>query len=413
MSFCKEDVKLDYHLFVGAATYLLKLIEADPAGGTSCISKFESCFVQKGHPSYRDTWKHAQWLLKMTQRCCFSVTSFLGALIYLERLRHLGKVSLYESTWRSIWVAISVISEKRWEDNYIHPGHVHNTYGSSHTTEEQQKMQLKLFEALGFNLAIELDEFTGWLNMLRSCEKDQQILMACQFQRVFLPRPIPNLKTKKPQNTPSTSANSLANSESESESSERNYPRQSIAQKYDAQKRDLRKLNHLLSQAQPGYSLSQTPRANGEGQAMRHMTHHGAATCRRDYYAKLSSDSMPQSVPELRPGARARDHPGTQANDYSSYSQLDPQSSELNYRMQELTHRMQQLNHQRGADRLRTSCWQTAEHQQQGMYQQTHRLASQRMGTSMFDHANPMASWTARVPQYDVNYPRSNFVAWS
>jgi len=403
-----EDVQLDYNTFLGAATYLLKRIEADPPEGLSKGS-FESPFMQKGHPSYRDTRKHAEWLLKMTQRCCFSKTSFLCTLIYVERLRcSKHRLALYESTWRSTWVAMSVISEERWEDNYIHPGHIHNTYGSTHKTVEQQKMQLKLFEALDFNLHVDLDEYREWQNELRDMEKDYIIEAVCTPQRIFIPRPIPNLKTRKtPANTPSTTANS----ESESEGSERRYPRQSLSKKHDAQKQDTHnKSNHLLTTSQLGYTLTQTPRAHGDGQTLRHMAHHGAATCRRHYHSQLNCDWAPQPVPELRPGACARDLPATQTSlsRNADYWQLDHSATDL--RMQELNHRMQQLNQQRGADLLRTSCWHS-EHQQQGVYQQRQRFAAHR--TSMFDHTNPMASWTARAPQYDMNYPRSNLVAWS
>jgi len=405
--FCKEDVQLDYQLFIGAATYLLKRIEADPAGG---IPKFESNFAQKGHPSYRDIRKHAEWLFKMTQRCCFSVTSFLGALIYVERLRRQCKVALYESTWRSTWVAMSVISEKRWEDNYIHPGHIHNMYGSTHRTEEHQKMQLKLFEALEFNLAIDESEFYGWIGKLRADEKDQQIVATVHFQRIFLPRPIPNLKTKKNQNTPSTSGESDA--ESLDQLHRQRLHRQSVSQKqYDDQKLDVQKQKNLMTTSQFGYSLSQTPRAHGEGQTIRHKAHHGAATCRRDYHSQLTSDLAPQHGSDLRPGTCARDLPAPRTTDYW---QLDFQATEL--RMQELNHRMQQLNQQRGADLLRTSCWHNTEHQQHGIYQQRHRFAAQRpstMSTSIFDHTNTLTSWTSRAPQYDMNYPRSSVVAWS
>jgi len=378
MSFCSEDVPLDYQLFIGAATYLLKRIEADPASG---FSEFESILVQKGHPSYREVRKHAEWMLKMTQRCCFSVTSFLGALIYIERLRRQHKLSLYESTWRSTWVAMSVISEKRWEDNYIHPGHVHNMYGSKHTTLEQQQIQLKLFKALDFNLGIELDEFSGWINKLRADDKDQHVLAACKFQRVFIPRPIPNLKTKKTQSTPSTSANSESESESQSE---QRYPKQSTSQKYDVQNGN----HHFTSRA--GYTV--TPRVHGEGPTA--MTQYGAAaTCRRDYHSQLSNSQLhcdwaPQPVPDLRPGACGRDFPPSRTGDYWIE----------HHRMAEL--RMQELKQQRNANFLRTS-WLNAEHQQQSRHQQwTTRTPA-------------MPSWTTRAPQYDMHYPRSGVIAWS
>lgn len=205
MSFCNEDVPLDYAVFTGAATFLLRRIEADPP--TPLAEQPESLFRQGGVPLAHEVRSHAAWLLRMTQRCCFSLTSFLGALVYIERLRRARKLTLYESTWRSTWVAMSVLSEKRWEDNYVHPGHVHATYGSTHTSQDQLLMQIALFKALDYRLAIGGEEFTIWLARLRAEVPDPQILNVVHFQRVFIPRPIPNLKVRKDR-TPSTSAGS-------------------------------------------------------------------------------------------------------------------------------------------------------------------------------------------------------------
>lgn len=416
MSFCKEDVPYDFHFFVGAVSYLLKRIEADPVGG---IPKFEQIFMQKGHPGYREVRKHAEWLLKMTQRCCFSVTSFLGALIYIERLRQKG-LCLYESTWRSTWVAMSVISEKRWEDNYIHPGHIHNTYGSRHTTKEHQRMQVKLFEALEYKLAIESDEYHMWINKFRTDEKDPQVLNAIRFQQIFIQRPIPNLKTKKTDNTPSTAANSEAESDGHSEHRYRIH--HSTCQKqYDTQ-RGYEKTHHALAMAhQPGMTV--TPRLHAEGHTLRHMMQHGASTYRRDYpsqltNAQLNCDWAPQPVPELRPGVSARDL--ASARDFGTTRQ-GTDFSQLDFRLTEM--RMQELSQQRCADLLRTSSGAAPFGMNADLYQQRRCLAAQhrlertaQFGAAGYDHPGAMSSWTTRAPQYDANsraYPRSIIGAWS
>jgi len=417
MSFHSEDVPLDYQVFTGAVAYLLKRIEADPAGG---ITDFESPFKQRGHPSHRDIVRHAEWLLKMTQRCCFSVTSFLGALIYIERLCRQGKLSLYESTWRSTWVAMSVLSEKRWEDNYVHPGHIHATYASKHTTDEQLKMQLALFKALDFNMKIEYNEFTGWLNKLREEDRDQKIMAACHFQRVFIPRPIPNLKVKMP-STPSTSA---GNSESEDLSL---YPSTSAGKsEWRQQRQPIGYGHHHLTTS--SYTL--TPRGTGEGNQISpyktHTRQHGGAITTRDYQG--SRDWAPQHAPQLRSGGCAQDFPAPRPQ--TDFYQLDLRLTEL--RMQEINHKLAQHN----ADLHRTSGWNNAEQKQhqQATYQHRHRIAAPRhsaMGTSMtgsygtsptksigtsFDHGNqisPQKSWTTRAPQVDLHRPRSGVVAWS
>lgn len=394
--FCSEDVPLDYQFFVGASTYLLKCIEPDPVGG---IPKFEQSFMQKGHPSYREVHKHAQWLLRMTQRCCLSLTSFLGALIYIERLRRERKLTLYESTWRSTWVAMSVISEKRWEDNYIHPGHIHNTYGSKHTASEQQKLQVKLFKALDYHLSIEWDEFINWVTKLRHGDKHPEVVSACHFQRVFIPRPIPNLKTKKSQNTPSTSANSEHSGMESDMQVERRDLKQSICHKHDALKATDAHRSHLSFAMAPRSGFA-TPRAHGES-TVRHMMQHGAATCRREYHAQsstaqLNCDYVPQHPPELRPGV---------ARQGTDHCHLDLRVTDL---------RMQDLN-------LRTPSFQNtgfnADHHLLSMYQHRHRIATQHrptaMGASAYDHPGmPLQPWTTRGYPYD-QYPRSGVVAWS
>jgi len=399
MSFDSEDVPLDYQFFIGAVTFLLKRIEPDPVGP---MPEFEQSFVQKGHPGRHEVQKHAQWLLKMTQRCCFSLTSFNCALIYLERLRRDRKLTLYESTWRSTWVAMSVISEKRWEDNYIHPGHIHNTYGSRHTALDQQRMQINLCTALGWNLAIDLNDYVAWTYKLRNDFDIRPVQHACHFQRVFIQRPIPNLKTRKTDNTPSTTADSEPGSDSQWQ---RRDMKQSVSQKQYDVPSDTHRSHHSLAmpQQQLGYTAmknvdgytSMTPRAHGR------QFHGGAATCRREYHtqssvSQLNGDWAPQQVPELRPGA-ARQNP-----DYH----VDVRLTEL---------RLQELN------QFRANPWHNngmnADHHPLGVYQHRHRIATQHrhsaMGASAYDHGS-MSSWTARTPQYDANlqYARSGVVAW-
>eukprot|EP00746_Dinoflagellata_sp_MGD_P163851 gnl/MRDRNA2_/MRDRNA2_92112_c0_seq1.p1 gnl/MRDRNA2_/MRDRNA2_92112_c0~~gnl/MRDRNA2_/MRDRNA2_92112_c0_seq1.p1 ORF type:complete len:406 (-),score=47.77 gnl/MRDRNA2_/MRDRNA2_92112_c0_seq1:147-1364(-) len=404
MSFDSEDVPLDYQFFIGAVTFLLKRIEPDPVGP---IPKFEQSFVQKGQLARHEVRKHAEWLLKMTQRCCFSLTSFNCALIYIERLRRDRKLTLYESTWRSTWVAMSVISEKRWEDNYIHPGHIHNTYGSRHTALEQQHMQINLCTALGWNLAIDLQDYRAWTHRLRNDYDVRQVMSACHFQRVFIQRPIPNLKkARKSENTPSTTADSEPGSDSQWQ---RRDMKQSISQKHHDAPSDAHKSHHsfAMAQQQLGYT-TMTPRAHGR---QFHGPHGGAATCRREYHTQssatqLNCDWVPQQAPDLRPGA----------------TRQNPDYCHVDLRLTDLTTRsMQELN------QFRATPWHNngmnADHHPLGVYQDRHRIAAQHriatqhrasaMGASAYDHGS-MSSWTARAPQYDANlqYTRSGVVAW-
>lgn len=197
MSFCDENLPKDYQIFVGSVSFLL--LRVQPDSREKKMSTLEKMFRQPSPGSIFDVPRHATWMLKMTQRCCFSLTSFMGGLIYLERLRQRGKITLFESTWRSLWVASMIISEKWWEDNYIHPGHILNTYGSTHRSREFLDMQMRLFEAMHYKLEITKDELKRWRTRLRSEMPEQSILSMVPFQQIFIPRPIPNLKVKKPQ----------------------------------------------------------------------------------------------------------------------------------------------------------------------------------------------------------------------
>ena len=72
----------------------------------------------------------AQWMVAVIQRCCLSPTSTVATLVYAKRLvacdafRH----TFHHTTWRNLFVALVVISEKYWEDNYVHPMHILNTF---------------------------------------------------------------------------------------------------------------------------------------------------------------------------------------------------------------------------------------------------------------------------------------------
>eukprot|EP00746_Dinoflagellata_sp_MGD_P043156 gnl/MRDRNA2_/MRDRNA2_204875_c0_seq1.p1 gnl/MRDRNA2_/MRDRNA2_204875_c0~~gnl/MRDRNA2_/MRDRNA2_204875_c0_seq1.p1 ORF type:complete len:386 (+),score=37.68 gnl/MRDRNA2_/MRDRNA2_204875_c0_seq1:111-1268(+) len=385
MSFDCEDVPLDYQLFIGTVSYLLKHVQPDPIGP---VPEFELSFVQRGHPSYKDIWRHAEWLLRMTQRCCFSLTSFLCSAIYIDRLIRQGRLSLYESTWRSTWVAMTVLSEKRWEDNYVHPGHIHATYGSRHTSQEQAVMQLKLFKALNFSMYIDEGEFWRWQCRLRD-ERDHQIMAALQFQRVFIPRPIPNLKTKS-QNTPSTAATS----ESESE---RRYPRHSVHGHGQP--------HHYHQLTNAGYAVTPRAQADSHLQPSAHIKQ-GAATSRRGYGgSQLNWDqslAMSHHASTQRPGVGARDLPTTRTSDFW---QLDLRLNEL---------RKHDYTHQRNPEHPRNSCGYSES--QHGSYQYRHNVPAQRqmVGRSAYlDRAGLMPpSLTSRATQLDLNFPRSS-VVWS
>lgn len=154
----------------------------------------------------------ADWLLKCTQRCCFSLTSVVCSLIYLDKLIKLRKVMFSSSAWDVIWVCLMILSEKTWEDNYIHPGHVVYTCISDRVFQndkraykEMQRMQFWLLEALDWRMHIAEGTFYDWVHFLGDMgRRGTEIAMP---MTVFVPRPIPNLKVRRPsQQTTSTAS---------------------------------------------------------------------------------------------------------------------------------------------------------------------------------------------------------------
>ena len=85
-----------------------------------------------------------------------------------------------------------ITSEKVWEDNYIHPGHIVNTFELE--KKELLGMQLWLLDALEWNLNIERSDFLSALDMFENAGR--QYVNHVPYQLVFVPRPIPNLKVR-------------------------------------------------------------------------------------------------------------------------------------------------------------------------------------------------------------------------
>lgn len=54
--------------------------------------------------------------------------------------------------FRKVWGTAMITSEKVWEDNYIHPGHIINTFGLD--KKELLTLQLWFLDALKWNLNI-------------------------------------------------------------------------------------------------------------------------------------------------------------------------------------------------------------------------------------------------------------------
>eukprot|EP00397_Hematodinium_sp_SG-2012_P000741 GEMP01000742.1.p1 GENE.GEMP01000742.1~~GEMP01000742.1.p1 ORF type:complete len:378 (+),score=20.73 GEMP01000742.1:191-1324(+) len=220
------------------STFEREVLHEDITGDSQAMRS--SFYVRPAPPAKPD-----EWLFKITQRCCFSLTSVVCGLIYLDRLTRNQKVMFSSSAWDLIWVSLMVLSEKFWEDNYIHPGHILYTAISDRIFQTNKRayfdmlnMQFWLLGALDWRLNIRQDVFDHWLEYLRDlgCKySDQSIRLPIT---VFVPRPIPNLKVRRTsqlsQSTASTATpDDIFQSNTSSKSSITNYTIKSNASSSD------------------------------------------------------------------------------------------------------------------------------------------------------------------------------------
>lgn len=75
-------------------------------------------------------YSDARFLAEFVQKCCFSLTTIMGAFYYISRLRESGHIRFHEASWRSLFIVACLLSEKMWEDNFVHPHHIMNQFAA-------------------------------------------------------------------------------------------------------------------------------------------------------------------------------------------------------------------------------------------------------------------------------------------
>jgi len=189
---------------LGAGSFEYEVLREDINGnGRMALKEYDVLF---GNPCVRPEppRRPSEWILKVTQRCCFSMTSVVCGLIYLDILTKAGKTLFTHRSWDLVWVSIMVMSEKFWEDNYIHPGHILYTSISDKIFQQDKKayttmlkMQFWLLDALDWRLNISPATFENWVTFLRGLGRKCKDSMPPLPQPIFIPRPIPNLKVRR------------------------------------------------------------------------------------------------------------------------------------------------------------------------------------------------------------------------
>ncbi|KAF4676191.1 hypothetical protein FOL47_006582 [Perkinsus chesapeaki] len=149
-----------------------------------------------GNPRLTSFHSDAAFVLKMTQRCCFSVATVLGGLDYFLRLIDKGLVTLHHTTWRSLWVCSMLLAEKMWEDNFVHPVHIMGQYSSSaHSKREYLQLQMGILKVLNWDMNISLKRFTDLVADIMAHPVSPQVIGAVPGHpdKLFVLRPLPKV----------------------------------------------------------------------------------------------------------------------------------------------------------------------------------------------------------------------------
>ena len=131
--FYRTEGSQEYQFMLRFVTRLLSIIDhSESALIAATRSPIESRFIQPNQdvplPNAR-LQADIRFVAELTMRCCFSLTTIVGALDYLLRLHSAGIVRLHSTTWKTVFVVCCLIGEKVWEDNYVHPSHIINQFG--------------------------------------------------------------------------------------------------------------------------------------------------------------------------------------------------------------------------------------------------------------------------------------------
>jgi len=204
--------------------FRLSLVDLSAASGAKVrASSFERQFIVEGFNSSEPVRlsQDIVFLARLSQKCCFSLTTLVGALDLLLRLYEHPSINFHASTWRSVLVTCLILSEKMWEDNFVHPMHIIGQYNGycpgqcSHSKRDYMFMQLAVVEALGWRTSMSLTRYHSLVAAVMATEVPSCIfrVLSSQSQAVLIPRPLPALPKmvlRRPGSSAST-ASSLSN----------------------------------------------------------------------------------------------------------------------------------------------------------------------------------------------------------
>jgi len=159
--FYKTEASQEYQFMLRYITRVLSVIDHSQSALIAATkSPIESKFIQPNQDialPNAQIQSDARFIAELTMRCCFSLTTVIGALDYMLKLHSSGVVRLHSTSWKTIFVVCCLLSEKVWEDNYVHPSHIINQFGylakggSNIPKREYLGLQILLARALNWD----------------------------------------------------------------------------------------------------------------------------------------------------------------------------------------------------------------------------------------------------------------------
>ena len=202
--FYRTEGSQEYQFMLRYVTRLLSIIDhSESALIAATRSPIESRFIQPNQevplPNAR-LQSDIRFVAELTMRCCFSLTTIVGALDYLLRLHSAGIVRLHSTSWKTVFVVCCLIGEKVWEDNYVHPSHIINQFGylakggSNIPKKDYLGLQISLARALNWETNTPSTRYRELISSTMSLSVPFAIYRHLPNGYAgFVPRPLPPL----------------------------------------------------------------------------------------------------------------------------------------------------------------------------------------------------------------------------
>eukprot|EP00400_MALV-I_sp_L67-5_P000600 gene600-1019_t len=147
-----------------------------------------SCGSRDGR-NWHEHYSFATWVHKVVTDCCFSPTSFMGALMYLKKFSQKKKVTT--ALVKQHFCGACVLSEAFFEDNYIHPKHICAVAFPGTPQARFNQEQVEILKTLDFNLWISREEFFQTVRFVLDQPLPEWYEHIRNWPSVFIPRPLP------------------------------------------------------------------------------------------------------------------------------------------------------------------------------------------------------------------------------